>query len=107
MSLLVLVRYILDLCRDLLYVSLGLLNGRYPIALALPPSDVGLHLGDPTVLLLHLVAELALSVYIDGVIDELQAARLPRPVLLVALLSEVSPLPVAAVPACLFEVTHG
>lgn len=106
MPLVVLVHYFLDLCRDVLDVSLGLLNGGYPVPLALPPSDVGLHLGDTAVLFLYLVAELALPRLVGRVVDQLQAARLSRPVLLVALLPEVPPLPVAAIPASLFEVAH-
>jgi hypothetical protein len=88
-------------------VPLSLLDGCHPIALALPPGNVGLHLAHSTIFLVHLVTELAIALLVDRVVDQLQAARLPRPVLLIALLFEVPPLPVAAVPACLFEVAHG
>jgi len=98
--------YVMYLDADLLDVSLRLLDRGHTIALPLPPLNVRLHLADAAVLLLYLVAELALARLVDCVVDQLQAARLARPVLLVTLLAEAPPLPVAAGPAGLVEVTH-
>lgn len=102
-----LIHYFLYLGRDLLDVSLGFFDGGHPVPFSLPPGNISLHLMDAAVLLLYLIAQLALSGLVGRIIDQLQAARLARSVLLVALLPEVPPFPVAACPACLFEVTHG
>lgn len=107
LPLVMLIHYLLYLGADLLDVSLGLLDCGHPITLSLPPCNIGLHLVNAAVLLLYLVAELALALLVGRIIDQFQAARLACPVLLVALLTEVPPLPVAAGPARLFEVTHG
>lgn len=98
--------YLGYLKRDLLDVPLGLFDGRPAISLSFPALDVLLHLGDPPILLLDLIAELAGPRMVLGVVDELQAASLSRSVFLVALLPEVPPLPVATGPAGLFEVAH-
>lgn len=102
-----LVHYFLYLGSDFLDVSLGFLDCGHPVALSLPPCNIGLHLVNAPVLLLYLVAELALARLVGRIINQFQAARLARSVLLVALLAEVPPLPVAAGPARLFEITHG
>ena len=74
---------------DLADVALGLLDGGAPVALALPPEDVGLELRVPPLLLLHVLAQLALVLLHVRVEHQLQPARLARAVLLGALLSEV------------------
>lgn len=91
---------------DLGHVVLGLLDGGAAVALAAPALDVLGHLVIPALLLLNLVAQLALARLVVGVVDELEPARLARPVLLVALLAEVAPFPIPALPARLFEITH-
>lgn len=97
---------LVDLGGDVVDVPLRLLDGGGAVPLLLPAGDVGLHLGDAPALLLDLIAELAVPLLVVGAVDQLQPARLARPVLLVALLPEVAPFPVAAVPPGLLEVAH-
>lgn len=91
---------------NLRHIVLGLLDGRPPVPLAPPPFDVLRHLVVPPLLLLDLVAQLALARLVVGVVYQLQAARLARSVLFVALLAEVPPFPVPTLPARLFEIAH-
>lgn len=91
---------------DLGHVVLGLLDGGAAVALGAPALDVLRHLLVPPLLLLDLVAQLAVARLVLCVVDELEPARLARPVLLVALLFEVAPFPVPALPARLFEIAH-
>lgn len=95
-----------NLAVDIVNVVLGLLDGGPAVTLALPPVDVVPHLVHPPSLLCDLVADLAVRVYRNRLVDKLQPARLARPVLLVALLPEVPPFPVTAPPAGLLEITH-
>jgi len=87
-------------------VVLGLLDGGPAVALALPPVDVVVHLCHAPRLLGDLLADLAVRRYQVRLVHELEPAGFSRAVLLVALLSEVAPFPVPAVPAGLFKVAH-
>lgn len=60
---------LVDLGRDLDDVPLRLLDGGRPVPLLLPSGDVGLHLADPSVLLLDLVAELTVALLVVGAVD--------------------------------------
>ena len=97
---------LLNLVIDPLNIMLRLLNGSHPVALASPTSNVFGHLAYSSVLLGDLLANLARRRNANGFVDELEPARLACAVLLVALLAEVSPLPVAAGPEGLLEVAH-
>ena len=87
-------------------LELRLLDGGAPVALAGPALDVVDHLVHAPLLLVHRLAVLALVGLEVRVVDELEPARLPRAVLLVALLAEVAPAPVAAAPELVVEVAH-
>ena len=102
-----LAKQIRDLNLDVLDIPLRLLDRCPPIALALPALDVLHHLADPSLLLVGLLAQLAVVGAVVGMVYQLEPAGLPGPILLVALLPEVPPLPVPADPASLLEVTHG
>ena len=87
-------------------VVLGLLDGGPAVALALPPVDVVVHLCHAPRLLGDLLADLAVRRYQVRLVHQLEPAGFSRAVLLVALLSEVAPFPVPAVPPGLFKVAH-
>lgn len=106
-SCLVLQRHVVDGLLDLDHVPVGLLYRGAAVRLSLPSCDIAVQLVELAFLLLDVLAQLAVLGLAYRVIDELEAARLARPVLLVALLSEVAPPPVPAVPACLVEEAHG
>lgn len=97
---------LIDRHLNLRHVVLSLLDGSPPVPLAPPPLDVLRHLVVPPLLLLDLVAQLAVAGLVVGIVDQLEATRLARSVLLVALLAEIAPFPVPASPACLFEIAH-
>lgn len=83
-----------------------LFYGSHPVSLASPTSNIFLHLAHSSILLGDLLANLARRRDKAGFVDELEPARLARAILLVALLAEVSPFPVAAGPEGLLEVAH-
>lgn len=95
-----------DLELDVVHIPHRLLDGGPPVAFALPPLDVVQHLVDPPLLLALLLTNLARALGGLPAVDELQSARLAGAVLLLALLAEGTPLPVATVPAGLFKVAH-
>lgn len=87
-------------------ILLRLLDGSPAVSFPFPAGDILCHFAHSPVLLSDLVANLARGRHKNGLVDELESARLAGAVLLIALLAEVSPLPVAAGPECLFEVAH-
>lgn len=103
----VLLSHPIDLAHHIMHLAARPLNGGTSVALALPALDVPVHLVVPALLLLRVVTELTHIGLRLGLVDELETARLAHPVLLVALLSEMAPAPVAACPAGLLKVAHG
>ncbi|RYC57096.1 hypothetical protein CHU98_g9113 [Xylaria longipes] len=99
-------RHVVDGLLDLDQVPVGLLYRGAAVRLPRPSRDIAVQLVVLAPLLLDVLAQLAVLGLAYRVIDELEAARLARPVLLVALLSEVAPPPVPAVPARLVEEAH-
>lgn len=95
-----------DLIMNLAHLALGPLDGGGLAALTLPAIHVALHLFVAAHLLCNVMAELADIVVGLGLVDELESASLAHAVLFVALLAEVAPAPVAALPAGLVEVAH-
>lgn len=87
-------------------ILLRLFYGGHAIPLASPTGNILCHLAYSSILLGDLLANLARRRNEVGLVDELEPARLACAVLLVALLAEVSPLPVAAGPEGLLEVAH-
>jgi len=88
-------------------VSSSPLNSCGAVTFPLPAVDVVLDLVDAAPFLVHFVAYLTCALLISGAVDELQATRLARAVLPVALLPELTPAPITALPTCLIEVAHG
>lgn len=86
---------------------LRLLNRGAAVALGAPAAHVELHLLHAPPLGQHLLAVPARLGLEVGVEHQLEPARLARPVLARALLSEVAPLPPAAGPELVVEVAHG
>ena len=97
---------LINLSLDVRNIRVRLFYGRPSVPLALPPLDVAAHLVYPPLLFEALVANLARGGHEGGLKDEFEPARLSGAVLLVALLTKVSPFPVSAVPAGLFKVAH-
>lgn len=97
---------LVNLPLDLPHILLRLLDGGAAVALVAPTGDVVVHLVKAARLGADLVARLAARLEVVGLVHELHAARLAGAVLLVALLPEVAPLPVAAAPAGAVEVAH-
>ena len=95
-----------DLAPHLLPLLGRPLNGRVPVALALPTLDVPVHFVEPTLFLLGVVTELTHIGLFLGLIDELEPTRLAYPVLFVTLLPERTPAPVTTAPSRLFKETH-
>lgn len=75
-------------------------------AIALPSIDPIDLSGSTPHLCFNLVTKLALLVYVLGFHDEFHAAGFPSPVLPVAVLTEMSPLPVSALEPVLIVETH-
>ena len=88
-------------------IALGLFDSCASVSLALPSLNVVDHFPHTSVFLGDLLADFALTGQVICVVNQLQPARLSRPVLLVALLPEVSPFPVSTSPPRLLEVAHG
>lgn len=83
------------------------LNRGRSVAFSLPAPHVALHFVVPAPFFLNVVAQLAYIGIVSGLVDELKAARLPHPILLIALLAKMAPSPVAAGPTSLIKVAHG
>lgn len=98
--------HLVDLALNFLHLDTCPLDGRLAVSFAVPALNVPLHLVDPAVFLVNVVAQLALVRLLDRVEYQLQAARFACPVLLVALLFELTPSPIPANPARLVEITH-
>jgi hypothetical protein len=98
---------VLDLAVDLSNVVIRLLDGGPAVAFVLPSLHIILHLLHAALLLRDLVAHLAIRLYLRRVVDELEAASLAHPVLLVALPAEGVPFPVPALPFSLVKPAHG
>lgn len=105
-SVVVLRPYLIDRHSYIVHVVFCLLDGRFSVALPPPALDILSHFVPPTLLFLDLVAELAIATLIGRIIHKLQPASLACAIFFRALLPEVSPLPVATLPASLLEVTH-
>lgn len=90
----------------LFHVNLCLFNCCPPVALSPPPLHVLGHLVVTALFLVRLIAQLAISGQVICLVDQFQTTSLAGPVLLIALLSEVSPFPEAALPTGLLEITH-
>lgn len=91
---------------DVVHVVLRLLDRCRSVPFALPTVDILPHFVPPTLLFLDLFAQLAVATLIGRIIHQLQPASFARAVFFRALLPEVSPLPVATLPASLLEVAH-
>lgn len=98
---------LVDLSVKTAYDLHGLLNGRSELAaFALPPADT-VHFRRPTShLRIDLLAKLAFLADGHRLHDQLHAACFANAILPIAVLSEVTPLPVAARKAVLIEEAH-
>ena len=97
----------LDLHVKRLDVIAGFIDRRpETVPVSLPSSDVGLLPGSSTHLDLDLLARLALVAHSIRRHDQFHAACFTLPVLLVAVLPEMSPLPIATGEQVLVEETH-
>lgn len=96
----------IDRIRHFAHIPLGLLDRRIPIPFSLPSVYIAFELVVLSLLLLHILTNLAhIGVLLCGH-DELEAAGLACTILLWALLSEVPPPPITACPSGLIKVTH-
>lgn len=91
---------------DLFHVNLCLFNGCPSISLSPPSLHVLGHFVVTALFLVRLIAQLAISGQVVCLVDQLQTTSLARSVLLIALLSEISPFPEPALPTGLLEITH-
>lgn len=96
-----------NLITYIVHLDAGTFYRGIPVPLSLPALHVPVHLVITTLLLVDIEANLTQVPLYLCLIDQLEPTRLTRSVLLVALLAEVSPAPIAAAPACLIEVAHG
>lgn len=103
----VLLPHPIDLSVHILHLAGRPFDSGAPISFALPALHVPTHFVVAPLLLVCVVAELTNVSLRLCLIHKLQSAGLSHSILFVALLSEVSPAPVAARPAGLFKVAHG
>ena len=85
----------------------GALNrGSEFTSLPLPAADALVFSASASLFSIDLVAELALLGHLDGVHDKFHTAGFTCAVFSIAMLSEVTPFPVAAAKSVLIEETH-
>lgn len=102
----VLLSHAVNLLRHLSNLTIRPLNRRPAVTLPMPSLDITVHFVQTSLLLLRVVTEFANVAFSPRVVDELEAARLAHAVLLVALLTEMAPAPVATAPKRHFKVAH-